>query len=491
MPISFNQIPINLMTPGVYVEFDNSKAIRGLPGMPSKALIIGQRLSTGTVAKLVPTKVTSVNQAIEYFGRGSMLHQMVAAFKANNSTTELECVALDDLGAGVAATGQLSVVGPATATGTQYLYIAGRRIAVGITVGDAATAIATAIAAAINAEGDLPVTAAVNGTDAFKVDIAARHKGLVGNDIDIRLNYYSGEKTPSGVAITITAMANGDGNPDVADVITAVGDAWYNTVVMPYTDAANLVVLETELAGRWGPMRPIEGHAFAAAAGSFSTLSTLGDSRNSPHLTVMGTNGSPTPPVEVAAMLAGVAAYYGNIDPARPFQTLPLIGMLPPAVATRFTREERNLLLLDGISTFTVDAAGRCLVERLVTTYNLNAQGLLDTSYLDVNILLTLAYLRYSFRARFSQKFPRHKLADDGTKFGAGQAVMTPKIAKAECYALFRAWEEVGLVENFDQFKTDLVVERNVTDPNRLDILLPPDLMNQLRVTAAQIQYLV
>jgi hypothetical protein len=38
--------------------------------------------------------------------------------------------------------------------------------------------------------------------------------------------------------------------------------------------------------------------------------------------------------------------------------------------------------------------------------------------------------------------------------------------------------EELGLVENFDQFKTDLVVERNASDPNRLDFLLPPDIIN-------------
>ena len=30
MSISFNQIPINLLTPGQYVEFDNSKAVGGL-----------------------------------------------------------------------------------------------------------------------------------------------------------------------------------------------------------------------------------------------------------------------------------------------------------------------------------------------------------------------------------------------------------------------------------------------------------------------------
>jgi phage tail sheath gpL-like len=103
--------------------------------------------------------------------------------------------------------------------------------------------------------------------------------------------------------------------------------------------------------------------------------------------------------------------------------------------------------------------------------------------------MLTLLYLRFTFRNRLLGRYPRHKLASDGTRFGAGQAVITPKIGKAEAVAWFRDMEELGLVENFDQFKTDLVVERNVADPNRLDFLLPPDLINGFIVGAANIQF--
>lgn len=106
--------------------------------------------------------------------------------------------------------------------------------------------------------------------------------------------------------------------------------------------------------------------------------------------------------------------------------------------------EERNLLLHDGISTLTVDDGGAVLIERLITTYETNAYGIDDISYLDVNTLKTLAYLRYSVRARISMRFPRHKLASDGTGVGAGQAVVTPKVIRAELIALFRDWETAG-----------------------------------------------
>lgn len=484
--MNFNQIPINLRTPGVYVEVDNSNAVKGLPGMPYRALLIGQRLAAGTVAAGIPTQITSADQAKEYFGQGSMLAQQAEAWFANNRFTEVWAIALDDNGAGVAATGTITITGPATDAGTLNIYIGGRRVQVAVAGGDDDATIAAAIAAAITAKADLPVTA----TSALAVaTLTAQHKGECGNDIDIRTNYYTGDKTPAGVTAAIAAMSSGSGNPDIAAAVTAMGDEWYNIMAHPYTDAANLLALETELTDRWDPLRSIEGHAFGAAAGTQATITTLGDTRNNPHSTIVGTNASPTTTWEFSAVVAAVTAYHGNIDPARPFQTLTMKNVLPPAEADRFTQAERNLLLFDGISTFTVDSGGLCRIERLITTYKENAFGTEDPSYLDVNTLLTLGYLRYSFRALFAQKFPRHKLADDGARFGAGQAILTPKTAKAECFALFRRWEEKGLVEKFDDFKANIIVERNVTDVNRLDFYLPPDLINQLRTTAAQIGF--
>ncbi|MDP1534171.1 MAG: phage tail sheath C-terminal domain-containing protein, partial [Rubrivivax sp.] len=230
-----------------------------------------------------------------------------------------------------------------------------------------------------------------------------------------------------------------------------------------------------------------EGHAFAAASGTHGTIGTLGDSRNSPHLTIMGAGKSPTPPWEWAAVVGAVDAF--EPDPARPRQTLWLPGILPAAEADRYTRDERNLHLFDGIATHLVDAGGRVLIERLITTYKTNAFGVPDISYLDVETMRTLAYLRFSVRARIALKFPRHKLANDGTRFGPGQAIVTPLTIRAELLALFRQWEEAGLAEGFEQFKTDLIVERNGSDPNRVDAIIPPDVINQFRVFAGQVQF--
>lgn len=66
---------------------------------------------------------------------------------------------------------------------------------------------------------------------------------------------------------------------------------------------------------------------------------------------------------------------------------------------------------------------------------------------------------------------------------------MTPATMKAEAVVWFKTHAENGLVENFDDFKKNLKVERNASNRNRLDVLLPPDLMNKLDVVATQIAF--
>ncbi len=491
MPISFNDIPGNIRVPLVYIEFDNTRAVQGTPAISHKILVLGQRLAAGSVPAGVPTRITSDAQVENAFVRGAMLAEMVKAVRMANPYTETWAIALDDDGAAVAATGSIDTSGQATESGTLNVYIGGKRVRVGIKSGDAGDAVATALAAAINADDTLPVTAAVNGTVTTQVDLTARNKGEAANSIDLRTNYYQGERTPAGIAVAITAMSGGAANPDISTAIAAFGDEWWNTIVMPYTDTANLDVLETELSDRWGPTRMIDGIAYTAYKGTHAATGTFGESRNGHLVTCMGTGASPTPPYIWAAVYAAVAAFSVTNDPARPLQTLPLPGILPPAVEDRWTMEERNLLLYDGISTCSVDAGGQVLIERAITTYQTNSYGVADTSYLDVTTPATLSYIRYATRARITQKFPRHKLADDGTAFGPGQAIVTPAIIRAELLALFRDLEMKGLVEDFEQYKTDLIVERNADDPNRVDVMSPPNLVNQLRVFAEQIQFIV
>jgi phage tail sheath gpL-like len=488
MPIDFDSIPTNERVPFVMIEFDNTGAISTEPTQVYTSLMFGQRLPGAAIAANVPTLVTSLQQVAEYFGISSHLYQMAEQWFANNTTTELYIVAQDDNPAGVAATASIAFTGPATAAGTLSLYIGGNQYQVGVTAGMTASALATAVAAAINADATIPVTATASTST---VNLACDFKGLGGNDIDVRLNYYSGDATPAGIVATITAMSGGATNPSLAAAITAIGDTQYNIIVNPYTDSANMAVLNTELQRRWGPLVQREGVSISAYSGTVAALETYGNALNSQLESVMGTYRMPTPTYEFAAAIAAVVATYGSIDQARPFQTLPVNGVLPPALADRFVMSDRNVLLHDGISTYTVDASGVVRLERIITTYQTNAAGAPDASYLDLNTILTLSELRYEARNYILTKYARYKLADDGIRYSPDQCVVTPKLMKAELIALAQDWADAGLIEDIDGFKSGLIVERNATDRNRLDILMTPNLMNQLVDVAAQIQFVL
>lgn len=486
MPVSFDNIPANLRTPGVFIEFNNELAAANTPEF--KILVLGQRLTAGSVAAGVPTRVSRKSDAENYFGRGSMLASMLAALFDASLDIETWAIAQDDAGAGVAASGTIAYTGTATKAGIAAVYVAGVRLAVAVANTDTASAVATNVAAAINADTSLPVTAsATTGT----VTLTARNKGVAGNDIDVRHNYYEGEALPAGLTAVVTPLASGATNPTLTATIAALGDSWWNWIVNPYTDATSLTALEAELNTRWGPTVQKGARAFSAYRGTPSNTATFGNGRNSPHITCMGTGLSPTPTYIWAAVNAAIGARSLSIDPARPLQRLVLPGVLPPKLTERWIQSERNTALYDGISTHTVDVDGTVRIERQITMYQTNSGGIADASYLDVNTPETLERVRFAQRARISQSFPRHKLAADGTQYAAGQAIATPGVIKAELLALYREMELKGWVEGFDHYRDTMVVEIDAADANRINVSDQPNLVNQFRVHAQNTKFIV
>lgn len=489
MPIPFDRIPSNLRVPGVYTEINNSRATTGAQLLQYRRLLIGTKLTAGTAPANVPVQVNSVAQAEGLAGAGSVLAGMVAAALEQDAFTDLFMLPVADPVAGAAATSTLTVTGTATGSGTIALMVAGRPVQVGVVATDTPTLIAGKIVTAVTALVALPVTAE---NTAGVVTFTAKNKGETGNSLDVRAGYY-GESLPAGVTLAFTAFTGGTGNPDITAAIDALGDQWFQAWATAYTDTANLVILENEQFDRWGPLREVEGHVFGALKGTLSGLGTIGNGRNSEHLTLVHATLEPMPAYEKAAETMSIWAFAVANDPARPVQNLGYLWCLPPAENDRFTNADRNTLLFDGIATTKVTTAGQMQAERLITTYKLNSAGGADVSYLDSETLATLLYLRHDWKDLLLRKYPRAKLADDDNRFGAGQAtvIVTPKSMKAEMVAWAIQMQAIGLVENIDSFKAASFSERNLADRNRLDNLLVPDLVNQLRVIGNQIMFIL
>lgn len=490
--MSLGNIPDDFRVPLVIIDIDNSQALDSAPAQSRKIIVIGQQSPTGTATALTSNRITSDGTADQLYGKGSMLAGMLKTLRKANSYTEVWAMGLADIAAGAAAKSDLTISGPATAAGTLALLVNGISVQVGVSADDTADTIATAIITAVNKLPDTQVTAALKADSTTIVTLTANWKGVTGNAMDVRLNYYTGEQTPAGVAVAMTAFTCGTGTPDIAAVVAALGDDWYTDIVFPYNDTQSLNAIRDELLERWGPLQMIEAQLWTAFRGTHAESGTFGETRNDWLISCLGTNIAPQPHWLWAASYGGIAAYYLANDPARPLQTLVLPGILPPAKDVRWDMPERNLLLHDGIATHNVDAGGNVCIEREITMYRVNQYGDADTSYLNVQSPATLGRIRYVIKNRFSNRYPRHKLAGDDVLdlLDPGQPVMTPKIGRAELLDI--ALTELipaGLVEDFDDYKDTLEVYLDGADKDRLNFICHPNLVNQLRVLAGLIQF--
>ncbi len=491
--ISFNNIPTTIRTPGVFTEVDNSRALQGLVANPHKVLILGQMEATGDATRNELKAITREGFADTFFGPGSILARMCNAFKIANPNTELFAIALSENAAGVAASGIVDITGSASGAGTTFLLINGVQVFTPITSGWSGADIASAMASDVNGNSTLACVASVSVTSTETLRIHAKASAEITNYFDFRVNYFEGQSAPVGVTLSVVGMSGGVGNPTPAGAWAVIENEQFQHIVSPYHDTTGMTSLEGELSDRWGPLVALEGHGYTALPGTAASATTFGNSRNSFHITSPGVNDSPTNAEEWAAVWAAVAAGNLNQDPARPLHTLQLPGLLAPPLTSRFTRTERDILLFDGIATWITDTSGNILIERSITMYQTNALGIIDPSYLDIQTIFTLIEIRFQYLVRMTNRFivPRFKLADDTFIVSPGQKIVTPSVLKAEIIALFTQLSETGLVENIADFQKNLVVQRNSSDQNRVDVLLPPDLINQFRVLASQIQFIL
>jgi phage tail sheath gpL-like len=514
MPISFNNIPANWKIPLFYLEVDPSMA--GLPVTREPALMAGYMFTApqgaslaGTATPNIPIPIGTLSAAQAAFGQGSMLAQMFARWYDNSFAQEVWALPIADPTTGAKAHGDLTVNGPATDFGTLALYIAGQFVQVGVSQDDTADIVAANIMAAINDDANLPVVASQATPPSPIVTLTCKWTGLTGNDIYITANYYGhlgGEDYPPGITLTFPTgnilndattgglLNGGSGLPTWDTAITNINVLDFKYVALPFTDQETLNAWELEYGfddgGRWGWLRQMYGIIFSGRRDSYAEMLAWSATQNNGIYSALGIEiDSPSPVWEWSAAYCSKGARAFLNDPARPLQTLELTGIKPAPLHQRWVAQELQVFATAGIATHKASPDGPPMILRETTTYQLNTYGMADDAYELLSTMATLTRLFRNMRYAITTKYPRHKLADDGTRYGVGQAIVTPSVIKSEIVALYAIDEFNGLVENAAAFKDNLVVERDNTDPNRVNVLYPPDLVNQLRVFAVLAQF--
>ena len=465
--------------------------------------VSGATLSGGAPAQAagagtpnIPVLIGRQMDADLLFGQGSELASAFRSYFNNNFANELWGLPMAEPTNASRATGTITVNTTATEAGTISLYIAGHNIQINVYTTDDANAIAQNIVSAITDLPDLPVTAT---SSAAIVTITCKWGGVTGNDITLTDSYYGiigGDQLPIGLTLSYSGftLTGGVGTPVFTTAIANMGEYEYEFVSLPWTDSNTLLAWEFEYGfsdeGRWGWMRQHFGHIFSARRDTYANLVTWGLTRNGKTTSVMGLESTVlSPNYEWSAAYTAKAARALINDPARPLQTLHLEEIIPAKFHERFNLLELNTMAGSGLCTQRTLSDNIPMIARETTTYQVNLYGFGDDAFELVTTLATLAKIIRNQRYAITTKYPRHKLADDDTKFGPGQAIVTPKIIKAELVAEYAQDEWNGLVENLTQFKAHLIVERDPNDPNRVNVLYPPDLINQLRIFAVLAQF--
>ena len=454
-------------------------------------------LPTGNAAYNIAVPVGSLALAKLMFGEGSMLERMIARFFDGNTIQQLWAMAIPRPAAATKAAGSIKIASQQQSSGTLTRYIAGQRVQITVYQTDTMQTVAANLAAAVNALTTLPVVAAVDGIDATKVDLTCRWHGLTGNDITLVSNYLGtngGEVDPLGLTTIATPMAGGTGTPDLTAAISAIQSKEFVHAALPYSDTASLQVTDAEFGfgptGRWSFVRQQYGWVYNARRDTYAGLLVWGLAQNSPVIsTGMIEVPAPTPVWEFAAAYCAQGAAGFTDDPARPLQTLEMPGCLPAPVDQQFSQGQRNNLLGCGLAAFGVAPSGNPMILREQCQYQRNQYGQGDTAFAKLSTLAILRAFSIRVRQAITSKYPRHKLGQDGTNYGPGQKIMTPSLAKAELVTIARKGEYDGLIQNVAAFKAALVVEIDDNDPDRLNVLLAPQLMGQLRQFNTLLQF--
>ncbi len=490
MSVAFNEIPYSWRLKGVYGEIKPRYDRKGLTDWPTKVLIVGQMLATGTGVAAQAYPITRADQAIGLFGAGSQLAQQIDALKVANRTSEVWAIGATDAAGSTAAVRTITLTNAPTAAGTLVAWIGGKRIAVGVSAADTVATIGTALAAAINADTSLMWTATAA---AGVVTLTCKHKGTIGNLVDMRINYWSDETTPAGLSVAITTTTAGATDPSIAAILAATVNDWYTDWVMGWTDSANMALLEADLARRYNAMSKLDAHAFTAITGSYATATTWSSTRNSPFVTTLPMSGALQAPWVVAAALAGVAVFHLTNDPSRQLGSLVLPGILAPKPVDQYIDTEQNLMLNKGLSTWDAMADGTVVLNRVVTNYTRSTLNVADDAWLDIMVPKTASRIRYDWNTYASLTYPRHKLADDTNPAidnpDNSGVIVTPKTMLASWIGRCTRYRTAGWIEDLEYSKANSFFERDASDKNRLNARQGFKIIGNLMVLAGSLEF--
>jgi phage tail sheath gpL-like len=478
-------IPTTIRMPMMYAEFSNANATNN-DTLSYDILLIGQKTSTGTVVAYRPYTITSLSQAGGLFGIDSQLYFLIKGYlqKANGSC-KLTALPLPEPVGGTASFYKYLFAGTATEDGTYKLTIFDQYVGeIHVQAGDTAAAIRDRFVTQFSVKSNTLNWTFANEGEAV-ASITCKNLGILDKA------YMILEGNIAGITVSIHGNGSGTGEPIYTNLFNYLEKNWHPIIGGVYTSAAFLQEMQECLEKKWGYLQMQDGIYFTGVNETFDTSIAFTTGKNYKFICYTNLRGVLSSPSKTIGTICAEVGNSVSSSPAIPIQHIALTNLKTiPTTTDTLLWEEQNNLLWNGISVLTFD---RDIVnlKRLCTMYRYDELGAEDVSYLNIETMFTLMYIRTMFNRRIQSKYPRSILCDSADNIEAGISIMTPSIGKIEAQDFFLECERRGIVENGKKMGELIICKRNSTDRDRLDWVLPPDLANQFRIGTASIEFIL
>lgn len=491
----FKQLPDNLLVPGMYQEIDNSLA--GTREETKRILLIGSFSSTGNAKDGKIERITSSIKAAALFGYGSNLSIMAENFLAINNQDELYALPVAESGTAFSEKYKIEIA--EGSSGNISVKINEREANISVLKGDSAETVAGKITASINTIFNLPISAEAEENTITFASISKGNQGII-------LNI---ESDNSKISLTSIEKTDAADSPisDWKKYFEAMGETRYNYIINSFNDSNTLKSFASELEDRYSALRQIGARMFVCLSSNIGdeseANSIIGKTKkiNSPHIAVVpivkgeivkgeqeSLNTSYLPSVFLTR-IAATAIDSLIKDPSSNTLGLEVAGI---SADKPLSFEERQSLLLGGVSTYTLDTAGNISIERLVVSYTTNSEGERDTSYLDIQTVETIDAIRNYINTEAKRRFKGWKLSSDSSEtFGAGAKVMTVEVWKSFLCEIYKQVfvEEKQWAQDFNSYKDSLTAQIKTGSKTRLEYSHKPNLIGQFYIGAGLNQF--
>lgn len=458
---------------------------------------IAQMLSTGTATAGQTYTVYDTATANVLFGAGSPAAIAVAVHLYQCPDEPLYVTPIADPNGAVKATFTTTIGGPATSDGSVNIYVWPKYYSVNVTNGETATAIAAALIAVLNADPDYRYVATAA---AGVITHTAKNAGTIGNHLVVVNNPLFGQTFPTGVTVTTVAVTPGSGVIPAGVVAALLDECCYDCYSTPFYDPIPLAEMATYLdsdTGTWSCANiTCFGHNFNAQPfSSVGTAVAYGQALNDAARTVIPViTGFPIPPFALAVAWAARNCCQICSDPGRPIvrDNGLLIGLrFGSKCRGVFTRAEKTALDDAGLAIWDVsNTTGfndtTLWIENNTTTYKRDLVGRPDKTWKQVETRYLMATFIKELASFYNTNYSSVSLVNNGVVIPEGRKAVSANIVNAGIKGFMRSFTGI-LVDQDNDLDGVVKVQRNTDgqpncygDPNRLDILIKLDTVNQL-----------